>query len=750
MTGSALYFDDLAVDGVWYGKTVRSPHAKARLVRLDVSAARALEDVVVVTAADLPRRNVLQLIDDDWQVLVAEIAQHFGEAVCLVAASSKAKAEEAAALVEMEWEVLEPVIGFDASLAGDPSKEEDEPIVLATCGIDHGDVESAFESADHIIEGTYETGHQEHAYIENQGMIATVSSNGALDFIGSIQCPYYVHQAMVEFFDLKPEEVRVRQAATGGGFGGKEDYPDLIAAHAALLARAAGHPVKIAYDRNEDIIATTKRHPARVRHKTGVMADGTLVAMEIDVLLDGGAYTTLSPVVLSRGVIHAGGAYRCPNVKITGRVLATNTAPNGAFRGFGAPQTLYAIERHMDRIGRKLGLSPYAIREHNAYREGDVTPTGQVLAESVSALECLEKAAKRAKFQSKWAKNEARRAVEDDPEQQRGIGISLFWHGTGFTGNGERNMRSPATIDLQAGGRVRVRVSSTEFGQGTETVLAQITADAIGIPLDLVSFVQPDTSIVPDSGPTVASRTVMIVGGVLMRAGETLARSIVEFANSESEVDGTLRIENGQLVDEAGKARGSFTEWSDKFLGDRELFEVTERFEGDETTFDEETYQGTAYACYGWGCNVIEVDVDADTLAVKPRQLTMAVDVGKAIHPVLCAGQVEGGTLQAIAWGYMEEIKYSEGRILNDRLQTYIIPTSVDVPEMETILIENPGPGGPYGAKGVGELPMDGGAPAIVAAIENATGIAQRNIPATPENLMNAREQGHLIRGEKS
>jgi len=395
-------------------------------------------------------------------------------------------------------------------------------------------------------------------------------------------------------------------------------------------------------------------------------------------------------------------------------------------------------------------LDPLTIRELNAYRVGDTTPTGQVLTESVSALECLQAAAERSDFRNKWLAFEERREASGDVAELQGIGISLFWHGTGFTGNGERRMRSPATIDLQPGGVVRVRVSSTDFGQGTETVLAQITADAVGIPFEQVQVVQPDTSMVPDSGPTVASRTVMIVGSVLMHAGQTLADHVLEFAKSESEEGETLRIADGMLVDESGKMRGSFAEWADRFLAGRELFEVTERFEGDETTFDEETYEGTAYACYGWGSNVVEVDVDADTLVTRPRKLTMAADVGKAIHPTLCAGQVEGGTLQAIAWGYMEEIQYEEGRIRNDRLQTYIIPTSQDVPDMDTILIENPGPGGPHGAKGVGELPMDGGAPAIVGAIENACGIAPLNIPATPERLLRDRENGLTIGGDSA
>lgn len=737
VTGRALYFDDLDVDGLWHGVTVRSPHAKARLVTLDVEAAKALPDTVVITAKDLPKPT-LRVIEDDWPVLVDEVAQHVGEAVCLIAAPTRAAALEAASKVEMTWEVLKPVLDLDDALEGDPRAEEDGPLVFASCSIKRGDLDSGFADADRVLEHTYETGHQEHIYIENQGMIATASADGSLDFVGSMQCPYYVHHAMTDLFSLKPEQVRVRQAVTGGGFGGKEDYPDMLAAHCALLSRAAKHPVKIVYERHEDIIATTKRHPARIRHKTGVKADGTLVAMEIEVLLDGGAYTTLSPVVLSRGVIHAAGPYRCENVRIDGRVLATNTATNGAFRGFGAPQTQFAIERHMDRIARVLELDPLTIRERNAYREGDVTPTGQVLSESVSAEECLRIAAEKTDFRERWQANEKQRTSGSADAARVGIGISLFWHGTGFTGNGERRMRSPATVDLQPDGRVRIRVSSTDFGQGTEIVLSQIVADAVGIPVDQVEFHNPDTAMVPDSGPTVASRTVMIVGGVLERAGKTLAEIVADFAGQERGVEEEVHVQAGEVIGPDGKSLGSFAEWGDRVLAERKMLEVTERFEGDETTFDEETYEGTAYSCYGWGCNVVEVEYDSDTLAVKPTRLTSAVDVGKAIHPTLCKGQIEGGTLQAIAWGYMEEMKLIDGHYANDRLQTYIIPTSQDVPEMDTILIENPGIGGPSGAKGVGELPMDGGAPAIVNAIENASGISVATIPATAERLFAA------------
>lgn len=734
--GSALYVDDLVLEGMWFGATVRCPHARARLVSIDASALDELEDVVLVTASDVPGGNVLTLIEADWPVLVDELAEHVGEAACLVAAPTRDRARRAAAAIRIHWEPLEAACDLDAALAGDPR-------VLASCAMDHGDVEAAFAQAGRVVEGVYETGHQEHVYIEPQGILATATED-SLEFIGSLQCPYYVHKAMCTLFGLSGDEVRVRQAVTGGGFGGKEDFPDMLAAHAALLSRKCGRPVKLVYDRHEDIVATTKRHPSRIRHKTAVAADGSLLAMEIDVLFDGGAYTTLSPVVLSRGVIHAAGAYRCPNVRVRGRVLATNTATNGAFRGFGAPQTQYAVERHMDAIARELGMDPLTLRLHNAYREGDVTPTGQVLSESVSALECLEKAEELTSFRQRWTEYEGARA-NDGGSPRRGIGLSLSWHGTGFTGNGERVMRSPVTIDLQPGGRVRIRVSSTDFGQGTEMVLSQIVADGVGIPVTAVDFVQPDTALVPDSGPTVASRTVMIVGGVLERAARELARRLTDFAAAAT--GASVKLVDAQLSKEDGTPAGTFAEWADRFLAETGALEITERFEGDETTFDESTYRGTAYSAYGWACDVVEIEVDPDTLIVEPKKLTMVCDVGRAIHPVLCAGQVEGGTLQAIAWGYLEELKLSEGRYQNDRLQTYMIPTSRDVPEMKTVLVENPSPAGPFGAKGVGELPMDGGAPAIVQAIENATGIVPRDIPATPERLFADRNAGRIVRG---
>jgi CO/xanthine dehydrogenase Mo-binding subunit len=752
VTGEALYTDDMVLVGMWHGAAVRCPHARARVVSIDPSPAlEADPEAVIMTAADLPGPNVVHLIKDDWPVLAADEVNYAYEAVAIVAAPTRERALAAADRVAVTYEPLPAVLSIDDALRGDP-RTGGQPNVLHEITIDHGDVGAGFEEAEVVVEGTYETGHQEHIYIEPNGMIGLHHGEAGVEVVGSLQCPYYVHKALSRLWGLEGEAVRVRQAETGGGFGGKEDYPNMVAAHATLLAWKAGHPVKIIHDRHEDIVASTKRHPSRCTHRTGVRRDGTLVAQEIEVILDGGAYTTLSPVVLSRAVLHAAGAYRCPNVRIHGRVLATNTATNGAFRGFGAPQSQFAAERQMDRIARALGIDPLTIRERNAYREGDVTPTGQVLASSVSAMTCLEEAERRTGFRARWAAYEAARraraeAGDEGDRPHRGIGLSLTWHGSGFTGDGERRLQAKAGVRLARGGRVEVLAASTDFGQGTSTVFAQIVADAVGVGVEHVEHITPDTKEVPDSGPTVASRTVMIVGGVLTRAGATLKqRVLAHAAAARSMAPDAIRLEDGRLRGPDGEDLCSFAEAGDALLAAEGACVVIEQHTPVAGhSFDEATYRGTAYPAYGWLCDVVEVEVDPDTLATRPTKLTMVCDVGKAIHPVLCKGQVEGGSLQAIAWGYMEEVKLQEGRYLNDRLQTYIIPTTLDVPDMDTVLIENPVPSSPTGAKGVGELPMDGGAPAIVQAIENATGIACRAIPATPERLLAAERAGRTV-----
>jgi CO/xanthine dehydrogenase Mo-binding subunit len=560
-------------------------------------------------------------------------------------------------------------------------------------------------------------------------MIAVPEPDGGVTVHGSLQCPYYVHKAMAAGLGLPTTKVRVVQAETGGGFGGKEEYPSILALHAAILALKAHRPVRMVYDRHEDIAATTKRHPSIVRHRMGIMRDGRIVAQEIDVLLDGGAYVTLTPVVLSRATLHAGGPYDVPNVHIVGRAVATNTPPNGAFRGFGAPQVHHAVETHVNRLAEAIGLSPLEVRRRNLYRVGGTTPTGQVLGESVAAEQVLDAAVTRTSFDTvrEWTSYErlARAGSGEVPasplrtstaRRATGIGLALAWHGAGFTGSGEEKLASVASLELTGDGRIVVLVASTEMGQGTSTILPQLVAEELGIPVDDVDIARPDTAIVPDSGPTVASRTAMVVGGLLVLAARRL-REAVEGRNPAREFADVYREDAASH----GPTR------------------IDQRFEPyPGVHFDDATYTGDAYPAFGWASAVVLVDVDLDTAEVTVRDVVAVDDVGRVIHQVLAEGQVEGGTLQAVGYATIEEMQVRDGRYLNDRLATYLIPTALDAPRIQTVLVEAPFSAAPHGAKGLGELPMDVAGPAVIAAIADATGVWICDLPATPEKLLAA------------
>jgi CO/xanthine dehydrogenase Mo-binding subunit len=703
LTGTAKYADDLVVPGAWFGATIRSTEPHARLIGVELDDAFDWKSVVVVTADDIPGENVVSLIDDDQPVLVpigGEI-RHQAEPCALIAAPDRATLREAKRHARLSTERLPAV--FDP-LASDRQ--------FAEYTVARGDAAGAMAMADLVIEGTYRVGHQEQLYIENQAMIAIPRDDHGITIHGSLQCPYYIHKAMKRALAMGDELAVVVQAETGGGFGGKEEYPSIIALHAALLALKCHRPVRMIYDRHEDISATTKRHPAVVRYRTGVSGSGELVALEIEVIMDGGAYCTLTPVVLSRGVLHAGGPYRCENVRITGRAMATNTPPNGAFRGFGAPQTEFAAEMQVNRVAEALDSSPLDLRRRWVYREGDTTPTGQVLRESVAGIEVLEAAAQASVFDRAQAQTRAmREARTDGARLASGVGLALAWHGAGFTGSGEARMRSVASVELTDDGRVRVLTAQTEMGQGTKTIFPQLVAEALGIELQEVELAPQDTSIVPDSGPTVASRTAMVVGGLIIRAAERLRATVEE--QSGMPFAAAYRTAGPLRVDER------FTPYPGE-------------------PFDDKAYTGDAYPAFGWAACVVRVDVDLDTGEVAVRDCAAADDAGRIIHPVLAEGQVEGGTLQAIGYATIEEMKLVDGRYLNDRLATYLIPTALDAPRIQSILVEKPFSGVPHGAKGIGELPMDVGAPAVVAAIHDATGVWIHDLPATPERIIAA------------
>jgi CO/xanthine dehydrogenase Mo-binding subunit len=583
-------------------------------------------------------------------------------------------------------------------------------------------VDGVWAEAAHIVAGEYRTGAQEQLYIETNGMIAVASPANGITIWGSMQCPYYIHKALLKAFPLPPEKIRIVQMETGGGFGGKEEYPSLLAGHAALLAWKSGRPVKMVYDRAEDLAATTKRHPSRTRIRSAVSAEGKLLGLDIEFVLDGGAYATLSAVVLSRGAIHAAGPYACPNVRIRCSAVATNCPPHGAFRGFGAPQSIFAMERHMDEVARAVSLAPEELRRRNFLQPGQTTATSQVIREEVDLEHLLDRALALADYHSK---TKAFAEQNRHSRVKRGIGFASFMHGAGFTGSGERYLESVAGLEALADGRVRILASSTEIGQGTNTILAQIVAEALGIDYDRVEVPRPDTNEVPNSGPTVASRTCMVVGKLLESAAIGLKQTLAKAGLLEE------NYSSGEFADACARYIEPF--------GPLKSFCQYQAPPG--IHWDDETYSGDAYGAFAWAVYVAEVSVDTVTYEITVDDFVALQEVGRVIHPVLAAGQIEGGVAQGIGFAIFENVAWKDGRMANAQMTNYIMPTSVDVPRIRVYFEEIPYEFGPLGAKGIGELPIDGPAPAVLNAIENAMGVPVNEIPLMPEMLMRVLER---------
>jgi len=715
LLGRALYIDDIEREGMWFGSTVRSTIPRGLIRSIGFDRRINWSDFTVVTAADIPGENHIQLIVADQPCLADGQVNHCDEAILLIAHPDKHKLRDAISAVHIEYETLPPIFTIEESEHRDQIVWGKDNLFKSFL-LEKGNVDSVWESAAHIVEGEYRTGAQEHLYIENNGIIAEWSAENGVTVWGSLQCPYYVHKTLIKIFDLPDDKVRVIQTETGGAFGGKEDYPSTLASHAALLAMKSGHPVKMIYDRMEDLAATTKRHPSRTRHRTALDKDGKLLAMEIDLATDGGAYATLSSTVLSRATLHAPGPYSCPNVRIGAKAWATNNVPYGAFRGFGAPQTIFALERHMDEITSALSIDPLELRRRNFLHTGDTTATEQLMREPLIMDQLLDRALKESDYHTRRA-----RFARENPTSaiKRGIGIACFYHGSGFTGSGERILNSLAGVDVSPEGKVRVMVSNTEFGQGTNTVLTQIAAEAIGIDYDDIIMAAADTGLVPNSGPTVASRTVMVVGRLIERAGLQLIATLREQAGLS---DKFTREEFFAACERLRAIKG-------------EVVSLV-RYEAPPGIFwDDEKYHGEAYPSYAWSVHMAQVAVDTVTFSAEVEEYWAVQEVGRVLNPVLATGQIEGGIAQGIGYALYEKVVMQNGRMANNQMTNYIIPTAEDVPPIHVFFEEIPFKYGGYGAKGIGELPHDGPAPSILNAIKNATGVSFHSIPLLPEDL---------------
>jgi len=686
--GTLKYTDDLDFEGL-YGAVVRSTIAHGKILSITFDEAFDFSDFVIVDHRDIEGRNANVMLTDDQPFLAETKVRFVGEPILLLAHRSERMLKEAAKHIEITYEPLEPVLTMQESLDRKTLLYGDDNIfkTIRTCKGTKPDCRSL-----NSLEKRYSTPHQEQLYMETQSMIARYR-DGDIKIVGSMQCPFYVESAL---FELTGKKIEVEQAPTGGAFGGKEDYPSLMAAYVYLLSKKAQQDVKLVYDRAEDIAFTTKRHPSALHYKSHFDETGKLHALEIGITIDGGAYVTLSPVVLARAVLHAAGFYDCDYIKVDARAVATNTPPNGAFRGFGAPQVIFGIERHMDDIARHLGISPMEVRERNLPNSRSVSVTGAKIEEYARLRTLFETTRKASGFDEKYA--------ADTP--YRGIGMALFMHGGGFTGSGETLLASKVWLDLHESGIVEIRIGSVEMGQGTLTALPQIVADVLALPITMIRYHLPNTAKVADSGPTVASRTVMIVGELLRQAADALKEALGPYDSEAAYLDAV------RAYLKSGAQRRFMSAYQ----------------KPDSVIWDEEHFYGNGYDGYSLGCYVAEVEVDPVDYRVRVSNFYAYNDVGKVVNPMMAEGQVEGGVAQGIGYALYERIAHQDGRLRSSRLSDYSVPLAADLPKLHIAFLNTDEP-----SKGLGELPMDGPAAAIGNALTHALDTAFDDLTITPE-----------------
>ncbi|WP_371361902.1 putative xanthine dehydrogenase subunit D [Sporomusa rhizae] len=680
ISGRALYVDDHVIDGMLHGKLLHSAKAKARIV--EIKLPELPEGYLVVDKHDVTGTNRVHIVLDDTPVFAEDTVEYVGEPILMVVGPDLKEVERILQRIVVVYEEQEPLL--------DMRKSE---VAFFNYSYAKGDIEKALAEADRVVIETFQTGYQEQAYLETQGIIA-YPHDGRMTVNGSMQCPYYVHGAVAKALGYDAKEVQVIQDVTGGGFGGKEAFPSIVACQAGVAAKKANKPVKLIYDRREDMEFTSKRHPSICTYKVAIK-NGEITGMDIEVLYNSGAYTTLSPVVLQRGLICANGVYRIDNLRVAGRAVKTNTVPSGAYRGFGAPQTFFAAEMMMAHIARELGVDSLALKEKYMVTQGDATSTSGKYHFHVPLSEMI---ARMDELTGYRAKRELYK--KQTGRYRKGIGMSLFFHGCGFTGSGERDyIKAVVQIRKNTDDTVEVLASNTDIGQGVKTTFCKIVADTLGIDFDRVHIENPDTDRVPDSGPTVASRSLMTVGGLLQRAARKLKEA---WRPGEEQVIEEHYVEPDYLI-----------------------------------PFNLEEFKGDAYPTYSWSVNVIELSVDTLTATHKILGAWGIYDVGVPIDLNILHGQMQGGLMQGMGYASMEQMDYNDkGVIRNNSYSDYIVPTAVDVPKLVTEFINNPYPYGPYGAKGAGELPVVGVAPAYIEAMENALNISINKIPFTPEDTM--------------
>jgi CO/xanthine dehydrogenase Mo-binding subunit len=733
VTGRAKFAADYNAGHQLYGKVLRSACPHARILRIDTAPAKQLEGVeAVLTAQDIPGEKVFGIVVKNQAILALDKVRYLGDGLALVAARTKEVAEDAIKHIQVDYEPLPVVSDPEAALAPDAPRIHGPDNTFVHHKVRKGNVERGFAQADFILERKFRTPCIEHSYLEPEAVLAEPAEHGGVTVIGSVQNLFSTRRSVAAELKLDLNRVEIIQATLGGSFGGKDEVMTSMCCRAALLALATGKPVKMVNSREESMLESYKRHPYVLYYKWGAKRDGSITAMEIKCVADGGAYASMSPFVTWRSVVQATGPYYCENVKTDLFAVYTNNNYTGAMRGFGSPQVNFAIEAMMDELGEKVGQDPLQIRLQNGFRDGAVTATGQRLTHKVSLAEVLTKATQAADFQARWNKYRTMPAAP----RKRGIGLACSYRGVSLGAEGVD--AAGAIVSVQTDGSVIVSSGITDMGQGAQTQMSQIAAEVLGISMDRIRFLNTNTSRVPDSGPTVASRGTIMGGSAARNAAETVRATLLgvgaQMLNLAPE---QCELAENHLVDKAsGKRLASFSELAAECFRRGKTMHALGWHKAPPTSWHEAEGQGEAYFTFVYGANVAEVEVDTETGKVNVLGFVSCHDVGKAINRNSVLGQFYGGVAMGLGYGLLEEFDYEDSVPKQFNFDEYLIATAMDVPTIQGIIVENEDAAGPFGAKSIGEPANELAAPAIVNAISNATGKRLYEIPATLERVL--------------
>jgi CO/xanthine dehydrogenase Mo-binding subunit len=702
--GRTLFTKDYPkAEGMLYVFSVRSVHQRAEII--EIKPPIMPEGYSFITAETIKQAGAFNrtlFINDDWRILAENEVRHKGEVIALICGENPLVLSELVKNTVVRYNVQKPVTGIKSA------KESTDNIIFGTdnsCAsysFGRGDVETVFKNAPFVLERVFETGLQEQLYLEPQVLESCYDSD-VLIIKGSMQCPYYVKKSAKHAFGLDDEQIHIVQHTTGGAFGGKEDIPSILGLQAAICSMVTKKPCRIALDRKEDMEFTPKRHPSLCHYRIATDDRGNMLALSAHIEIAAGAFTGISPVVLQRALFAAAGVYDFPVLRISGKAYITNNPSNGAFRGFGAPQSVFAIERMIDLLAERFNECPAEYRRRHFIKKGGLTSTNGTVRQDIKLSQMLDECMKQSGFLKKRhdfsALNESVLKRQSQERKLHGIGLSVFPHGCGFTGKGEENIKGTAGLRANKDGSYDILVSNVEMGQGAQTTLRKIVCEVLGIGIERINYDNPDTRNVPDTGPTVASRTCIIVGGLLYDLA-------LEMKEKQKEGESLTLYKTYR--------HPAFVTW------------------------DQDRMEGDAYPVYAYGVNIVETETDADTLATVIKDVRTVFDTGTPIDDIIIEGQIQGGMAQGLGYGLLENMVLKDGLPYQKTMTDYAAPTTMDLPDIGSSVMPVPYEYGPFGAKCAGELTLIGAAPALANAVDFAVkplGVEIDSIPVTPESI---------------